>query len=64
MLQRIRLVITTQRQRKQLSTVDKQRPTVTISDLPSGEENDAFDLTITFSEDVTGFATADLTRHG
>ena len=41
-------------------TVDKERPTVAISDLPSGEENDAFDLTITFSEDVSGFTKEDL----
>ena len=40
--------------------VDKIRPTVLISGLPSGEENDAFDLTITFNEVVTDFMTDDL----
>ena len=44
--------------------VDKKKPTATITGLPSGEENDAFNLTITFSEDVTGFAKADLTVTG
>ena len=44
--------------------VDKERPTVTISDVPTTEQKDAFDLTITFSEDVTGFATGDLTVTG
>ena len=45
-------------------TVDKKRPTATISGLPTGEENDAFTLTITFDENVTGFATGDLTVTG
>ena len=44
--------------------VDKIRPTVLISGLPSGEENDAFDLTITFNENVSGFAKEDLTVTG
>ena len=40
--------------------IDTIAPTATISGLPSGEENDAFPLTITFNEDVTGFAAEDL----
>ena len=44
--------------------VDTIVPTATISGLPTGEENDAFDLTIRFNEDVTGFATDDLTVTG
>ena len=40
--------------------IDTIAPTATISGLPSGEENDAFPLTITFLEDVTGFAAAGL----
>ena len=41
-------------------SVDKKAPTVSISGLPSGEQKDAFDLTITFDEVVTGFAMGDL----
>ena len=44
--------------------VDTIVPTATISGLPTGEENDAFPLTITFNEDVSGFATADLMVNG
>ncbi len=44
--------------------IDTIAPTVSITGLPSGEENDPFNLTITFSEDVTGFATGDLTVTG
>ena len=40
--------------------VDTIVPTATISGLPTGEQNDAFPLTITFLEDVTGFAAAGL----
>ena len=40
--------------------VDTIVPTATISGLPTGEEKDAFTLTITFNEDVSGFATEDL----
>ena len=43
--------------------IDTVRPTVSISGLPTGEQGeqkDAFPLTITFSEDVSGFAAADL----
>ena len=40
--------------------VDKERPTVSISGVPTDEKKDAFDLTITFNEDVSDFATADL----
>ena len=45
-------------------TVDKIVPTVSISGVPSGEQNGAFDVTITFSEDVSGFATEDLAFTG
>ena len=45
-------------------TVDKKRPTATITGVPTTEQNGVFDLTITFSEDVTGFATGDLTVTG
>ena len=44
--------------------IDTIVPTATISGLPSGAENDAFDLTITFNENVSGFATADLAVSG
>ena len=44
--------------------IDMVRPTVAISGVPTTEQNSAFDLTITFSEDVTGFAKGDLTVTG
>ena len=44
--------------------IDTIVPTVSISGVPDEEQKDAFDLTITFSEDVTGFATGDLTVTG
>ena len=44
--------------------VDTIVPTATISGLPTGDQKDAFPLTITFNEDVTGFAAADLTVNG
>ena len=40
--------------------IDTIVPTVTISEPPPGEQNGAFDVTITFSEDVTGFQASDL----
>ena len=40
--------------------IDTIVPTVSISGVPSGSQKDPFDLTITFSEDVTGFAANDL----
>ena len=40
--------------------IDTIAPTATISGLPSGEQKDAFPLTITFNENVTGFAAGDL----
>ena len=42
--------------------VDKKRPTVSISGVPlvSDEQNDEFDLTIMFNEDVSDFTTDDL----
>ena len=45
--------------------VDTLGPTVaSITDLPSGEQNSAFDLTVTFSEAVNGFATEDVRVDG
>ena len=44
--------------------IDTMAPTATISGPPSGEEKDAFPLTITFNENVTGFAKEDLTVTG
>ena len=44
--------------------IDTMAPTATISGPPSGAENDPFPLTITFNEDVTGFAKEDLTVTG
>ena len=41
--------------------VDTVAPTVTITGVPNTIQNSAFDVTITFSEDVTGFTAADLT---
>ena len=40
--------------------VDADPPTVTITGVPTTPQNSAFDVTITFSEDVTGFAAADI----
>ena len=42
---------------------DTTRPTVSVS-VPSGMQNGAFDVTITFSESVTGFADTDITLSG
>ena len=45
--------------------IDTAVPTVSISGLPTGEQNGPFDVTITFSEDVNGFVVADdITRTG
>ena len=44
--------------------IDTIAPTATISGLPTGEANSFFPVTITFNEDVTGFAEADLTVTG
>ena len=45
--------------------VDTIVPTVTgITGIPTIEKNEAFDITITFSEEVNGFAVADLTIDG
>ncbi len=43
--------------------VDPTQPTVSIS-VPSGEQTGEFDVTITFSESVTGFAAGDITLTG
>ena len=40
--------------------IDTIVPTVTISEPPPGEQNGPFDVTITFTEDVTGFQASDL----
>ena len=45
-------------------SVDWKAPTVTITDVPSGTQTGAFDATITFSEDVTGFEASDITLSG
>ena len=44
--------------------VDTIVPTVEITGIPTIEKNEAFDITITFSEPVNGFAVADLTITG
>ncbi len=44
--------------------IDTIPPTVAVSDLPDGEQKAAFDVTITFSEDVTGFDTDDISVSG
>ena len=44
--------------------IDTIVPTVSISGVPTGEQKEAFPLTITFLEDVSGFATEDLTVPG
>ena len=44
--------------------VDVTRPTVSITDVPEVEKNEAFDLTITFSEPVNGFVAGDITLTG
>ena len=44
--------------------VDTIVPTVEITGIPTIEKNEAFDITITFSEEVNGFAVADLTING
>ena len=44
--------------------VDVTRPTVSITDVPEVEKNEAFDITITFSEPVNGFVAGDITLTG
>ena len=44
--------------------VDTIAPTVTITDIPTIEKNEAFDITITFSEPVNGFDASDITTNG
>ena len=44
--------------------VDTKVPTVEITGIPTIEKNEAFDIIITFSEEVNGFAVADLTING
>ena len=45
-------------------TFDRTDPTVTLSDIPTDAQNEAFDVTITFSEDVTGFVAGDIALGG
>ena len=45
-------------------SVDTIPPTVEIADIPAIEKNVPFDITITFSEEVKGFALEDLTVEG
>ena len=44
--------------------IDTRPPTVEIMDVPDIEKNEAFDVTITFSEPVNGFAVGDITLTG
>ena len=44
--------------------IDTIVPTVEITDIPTIEKNETFDIIITFSEEVNGFAVADLTING
>ena len=44
--------------------IDTIPPTVKITGVPTIEKNVAFDITITFSEPVNGFAVGDITRTG
>ena len=44
--------------------VDTIVPTVEITDIPTIEKNEAFDITITFSEPVNGFEASDFTING
>ena len=46
-------------------TIDTTRPTATLTNLPSEPQAEAFDVTVAFSEDVTGFDdAADITLGG
>ena len=44
--------------------IDTRAPTVESIEVPEGEQNGAFDVTITFSEEVNGFAEGDITLTG
>ena len=44
--------------------VDRKPPDVEITDVPTTPQNGVFSVTITFSEDVTGFAVADIRLSG
>ena len=44
--------------------IDTISPTVEITGIPTIEKNEAFDITITFSEPVNGFAVGDITLTG
>jgi hypothetical protein len=41
--------------------IDTMAPTVVITNVPSGKQKNLFNLTITFSENVTGFLSSDIT---
>ena len=45
-------------------SVDLVRPSVVISDVPTTSQNSDFDITITFSESVTGFQASDISLTG
>ena len=45
-------------------SVDLVRPSVVISDVPTTSQNSDFDITITFSESVTGFQSSDISLTG
>ena len=49
---------TRHRQRHTVS-IDVDRPTVTLSNVPTVPQNGAFPITITFNEDVMGFVVDD-----
>ena len=49
---------------QQSVTVDVSAPTVTIAGVPTTVQTDPFDVTITFSEVVTGFAASDIALTG
>ena len=44
--------------------IDTKAPSVAITNVPTTTQSGAFDVTITFSEDVTGFAASDITLGG
>ena len=49
---------------KSTVSVDTVAPTVTITDVPGTIQNSTFDVTITFSETVTGFTASDIALTG
>ena len=45
-------------------TIDLTHPDVTLAGVPTGPENSAFEVPITFTESVTGFAASDISLTG